>query len=825
MNFKKTFKKIPLLLLPLGTVAIGLSATVNTAVIEKNTEEKEFSTDFLNSTNDIFKKYFDSLNITGLREKVKNIKGPNIGIIDTALVDPSMFIRDDSNSLSSKIIHITDTIEKISSKKSGKTFKKYTTNHKDSDSYSLKNVSSSYELNENARHATQIANIMGGRYGISQNSDIYSVSLYDENRGVKDFEAILNTFLVNNVKIINMSLGSSAYFNRFINELFYKKFQRNLYKYYYASIGLFPDGEDIETFYSKPENKIAILNMCNIDVSSKTQAESSAYFNIIYSIYGKAISSHNESLSMIIWRSFFGFDNELNKIVQNYAMSLLNDDITKKDIEENYKKYANNFLEALETTFLKDYLYKNIYDKKGSFDINELQALVKTDSITHLLNDYNSNLMDKYANRYGIKFVISAGNDEMALYLQRLIHERNSENNQYEFNKFDYFNTDSQQFNKNSKNAIYVGSINENGYQSAFSNQGDSDRDDYPFVSSYGEMPLNTLNIGDKYKSNKFVNYIFNDLIGTSYAAPTIAGSLAVLESNIYGEKASQFEKTMNIPLLKAALISSSKYKKDNGDYFNDKWDMMNTNTLEGYVLHNNNAHRIQGYGTPDFEKVEKYFEYKNKNYLHLNPDPFVSPEETSYDSFKNLNKTYLLDTSSIENEIKEWFDINNNMNVKTIRIKLPDEKLTKEVRIGLSWDNVITYLDFQQLRNIFAKYEQKSSHIIEDAYEDLMNIMDLKVLPAGMWDIKGTQFNPLTLTSSGKNSTTEMILINDKATMHESSNNYDFDIYLVFSSPKLKTKYPDISEVDLAIYRTLKLDIIKRSLARGLLPLTIGVL
>ncbi|MFV8476302.1 S8 family serine peptidase [Mycoplasma sp. BRA290] len=825
MNLKKHLKKIPLLLLPLGTVALGLSATVNTAVIEKNTEEKEFSTNFLNNTTDIFKKYFDSLNITGLREKVKNIKGPNIGIIDTALVDPNMFIRDDSNPLSSKIIHITDTIEEISSKKSGKSFKKYTTNPKDSNLNLLKNVNSSYNLNENSRHATQIANIMGGRYGISQNSDIYSVALYDENRRAKDFEAILNTFLVNNVKIVNMSLGYSAHFNRFINELFYKNFQRNLYKYYYTSVSLASGKEDLETFYSKPENKIAVLNMCNIDISSKTQAESSAYFNIMYSIYEKAMSSQNESLSMIIWRNFFGFDNELNTIVQKYAMSLSMDDITKKDIEENYKKYANNFLEALETTFLKDYLYKNIYGKKGDFNINELQELVKMDSITHLLNDYNSNLMDKYANRYGMKFVISAGNDEMALFLQRLIHERNSKNNQYEFNKFDYFNTDSQQFNKNSKNVIYVGSINENGYQSAFSNQGDSDRDDYPFVSSYGEMPLNTLNISDKYKSNKFVNYIFNDLIGTSYAAPTIAGSLAVLESNIYGEKASQFEKTMNIPLLKAALISSSKYKKDNGDYFNEKWDMMNTNTLEGYVLHNNNAHRIQGYGTPDFEKVEKYFEYKNKDYLQLNPDAITAHKEINHDSLSNFNKTYLLNTSSIEGEIKEWFDINYDMNAKIITISLPNERLTKEVRIGLSWDNVITYSDFSILRNIFAKYEKKDSHIVEDAYEDLMNIMDLKVLPAGMSDIERTQFNPLTLTSSGKNSTSEMILINDKATMNESSNNYAFDIYLVFSNPKLKEKYSDISEADLATYTSLKLDIIKRCLARGLLPLTIGVL
>ncbi|MHA3795996.1 S8 family serine peptidase [Mycoplasma sp. VS31B] len=802
------YKKI---LFSLGTI-IGVSTisiptiSANTNKDSKNYAGEYFEKNFVNNTQDVFEKYWNNLNVNYLKNEVQNIKGVNVGIIDGDTVDPFLFIRDKDE----KLYTITS---KNTIKKNGDNKFYYEPIEEKFNYTDLKNYN--HNARKSQRHSTTIANILAGKYGVTSKSDVYSAKINDKEwENEAHFNKILESFRQNNVKIINMSLGDRSYFRRFIS-IHFSSFSESLFKFYRKQTHF--QGrisfDTIRDFYKSDENKISFMKDLDLKFENEDDLITKIYFNMIFS-YIDNKSSKNLNIVNQMWRDFFGYDRKISEYVAGDLTRLLENEGEKELVKKEYKTYAKKFLNKFEQIFLKKYLWASVYEQKFSeFSWQKLQALIKDDAEKKVYyGDFKSKLIDEYSRNYGMKFVISAGNDEEDLFLLRLINKENKSNSLQDYYPINYYNLDSIQINKSAKNAIYVGSTDTLGNHSIFSTQGDYDRDDYPFVSSYGEMKFDELKINPEYFKNPYVASLFSWIVGTSYAAPSIAGGIALIETKLNNQN-----KNLTISEIKSALMSSSKYKAWNDDYFNFKSDWMNSNDAEGYLLHKANSHVILGYGTPDFKILSQYFD--NSKTLFLNGT------NTYKLNFSSENSKSLFKLKFDENLIKE---IQSSVNAdEDIEINIGSVKIKDKVengisyRLSLSWENPMIKKIMDEISQLFSqdKYKTSEESLIENAFEDIMDLIDLDTNYSDGYN----EWNPLTLHSNGKNTSSEMILLNRNTIFTDVKSEYNFDLVIKFKASSLPNQFNELSAKDYLKFKELRSEFLRLLLSNLDLTLAIG--
>ncbi|SJZ48014.1 S8 family serine peptidase [Mycoplasmopsis verecunda] len=783
MKLQKILKLFPLGIVPLISLTSFVSASANNEI---NNAEKYY---------DLFKK----LNIIDDIRSLPKQKTPSIGIIDGDYVDHSVYY---THSFSGK-----GTLYTFNDNVFADNINKYNI-----DDYFQLSISDKNKSDNGAKwygeHANTIVDLMAGINGISRYSDIYSARVgwnipdYPSNSNLTKFEwetyhwnkqlvKILRGMLYNNVSVVNMSLGFQTPFEIFNRVKWYRSISK--FEKYINHLSFISKLEQKNIWDETEEwwkNKLSKYQLIIEDISVQSYKMQALY---ILNFYYRIMASSELYLSF--WNIFIDSDSSSNKLVIN-EYSRINDVF---DIPENVKDEFNklnknieaNFFETWLTSYIK-YLWSDVITK-GETEFEQVEFnknINKFYNKFYLLNSF-SEIIDSYANLYNMKIVISAGNSEGNLhilrYLSKYVKELQNKNNKYTNTEFDILNN--TQPGKNSKNAIYVGSVNPWGYPSNFSTQGELFREDYPLVSSSGETKWNFNGNNEKIGLEK-------ELIGTSFAAPTIAGFITLLEAKL--------NRRISIPEIKSALATYSKQYALGGNdvyyYFGDKGGTLNGAEYQG--IHENNALHLSGYGVPDFKKVlaslKNHSDYWiNIDFKQSNSD-FLHNNKIIRHNANSKNATYTIHFNSSEvDEILKRLVSAENIKIPIIQYTNQQYKTTKT---SLAWSNHL-YKSFwnninnddkdivynQELKNIFIQVADVFDLYVQKPYQTEKDVHTKKLFSNG----RNTTVEQIVITQRDRND----YLINDK-------------LYLEIKMPNIKSKYKEM------FIKQLKKFLLKNTLA-----------
>ncbi|MEA4206057.1 S8 family serine peptidase [Mycoplasma sp. 1199] len=661
-------------------------------------------------------------------------------------------------------------------------------------------------------HSTQISNLIAGDSGILKNAEIHSASLnsftyYNDSRNVafydykknevvrianpdlrtnewkkysddhfysdlKSLDLIIKKMLASKVNIINISVGLQSLM---YNSTAYKEFLKNLTK---------PDENDTA---KKPKYK-------NLDEFWKICTE---------------FKWHSNTFQKERPEEFEKFKKTLMNLKHEFLF----------EIYQNNKHKFNPFKLALMYPGHPLFTY---FDNKNDFNNwgyrnNYIEKVLSLDRNRWHYSKL-SGMIDEYANKYNVKFFISAGNYERANLLLRYI---NTYTNEWENNwklrwKMNFNLKDQQSFGfiKTAHNAIYVGAIDRKGEFMNFSDQGAFDISDFPLIVNYGSE------IGNKniyYFDSPYSKYLihiykknFIGLRGTSFATP-LAASLVGLYCASENKKPGKIK----IRELRAALASSSFYTDNYPTYgytpnFMKDIDLiysMNDEPIQS--LHDNNARSVTGFGSVNFDVLRDTL--NNKIYLNL---PSKNDEKVPLIKLKENKKglTINFNKNKKNKNIYEDLLIKNKDTIKKIlEIDISEKIIKKNMRLILSWD----MLDF----NINTRdYRENGVNISDDFYlkeakKELTNLFDFELeidSLVGTWsNIDVKEKTPFTwLKSEGTNSTIEFIRIKEADLKYAQK----IKVYL---KPKSHAKYNELVDY--------KYKLINKILNDGLLTITIS--
>ncbi|SJZ62071.1 S8 family serine peptidase [Mycoplasmopsis verecunda] len=790
MNFKKIFKTLSILC---GTSIVALP------FISANTSR------YKNYVNQKYSYYFDKLNLLDDIHNQDQYQNKPIGIIDSQYVDYETF----NNKIKYKnqnIFYMNPNVlteNKITQKPSDffirgeHTMERITNDDKKSQG-----------ILDGSEHPNTIADMMTGKNGISKKSDIYSARYlinYNELKGNKWYAyqkeqnkqlvKILNGFLVNDVKTVNISLGNKAIFHQFY-----------LYEFY-------PRLEAFTKFIEKSEqnlwnndneywkqllitNSIIDKDITNNSINFK---ELALYYLVAYEYIFKDNNTGTEMFNF--WKTYMDYDfADAQLFITKYDINITSKYKFPNELIESFNQnttdYKLKFFEQIATYFVK-YIWTNIFEEKSEFNSIIFNKKLNDFYRDNFLFNSFSSIIDSYASRYNIKFVISAGNSEEFLSVMRFIAntlKKNNIKNKFIDTNYDILNH--HQPNKNSKNAIYVGAIAPFGYTTRYSTQGEAKRDDYPLVVAPGKYNPDLKLIYEKGISTEFS--------GTSFAAPMLSGFINLLERKL--------GRTLSVAELKATLASNSRHLSpyNNGTYYYFENDNDTFNGAEYEAIHENNALHLSGYGTPDFKKVfnslknTKSTQIKLKKYednLYVTHKVFenkvIAHNENIqlHDAQKNKSENIALSLN--ENDIEEifkFFEENTTYDklfipiLDLINISKFGNKLNN-IKVSIAWNNNMTKSFWNNLK--------ENNISLRDDFIESINIFDLQI-ETKFGIKKELQTKPL--YSDGRNSVVEQIYLTKDL----------IDRYLSVPKIYLVVNKPKISDQNLKAFKQLMINYFK---------------
>ncbi|WP_029608796.1 S8 family serine peptidase [Mycoplasma simbae] len=368
-----------------------------------------------------------------------------------------------------------------------------------------------------------------------------------------------------------------------------------------------------------------------------------SHFNTPY-LYYKNVIFPNDKLEPIIPTNdiTFNFDIEFLNAV-HYLCELIidylyvaNEDFNllykESEITQQYRLINNyiykNDIKIVKSSGNSNFGLKDVIKNVSFFKDNYLNTSQLIQGLLSFINTFNS-MHEDTQNRF---YNESLFNEFDAKFLSFLLLKNKYKKVSLDKNKifaeifkFEYLNKSYMKWQNLTycENFIYVGAVDFENKAMYFSSHNDSEHNDFPLISAYGNSlskDSSSIDATKKHKSNirnlyainadtlikDKINYLIH-FDGTSKAAPMITGLLSLLQHNL--------NRNLSIAEAKLLLMSSSTYSTKTKN-------VPNPNSIE-YLLNsdelfNDNMSKSKtGFGIPKYFKMHKIF--SNDQVINVN--------------------------------------------------------------------------------------------------------------------------------------------------------------------------------------------------------------
>ncbi|WP_029905782.1 S8 family serine peptidase [Mycoplasmopsis opalescens] len=352
--------------------------------------------------------------------------------------------------------------------------------------------------------------------------------------------------------------------------------------------------------------KVGIIDNEHVDFGQIIQPKNSNLKYKTFSGTNEDFSERTEHSTKVA--SFIGGVSGINPYAELYSFGKTKDmdDLIKKlnwAVQEGVK--VINISMGPDLSFLKDIL-------------NWIDEFKKDENTEHLIKIYQhlstnwwpysskmGSIIDEYSYKYGIIFVGASGNeyDEYEQIFEKIreLHKIHPENNLLEkiYNLFLSSKAFLPTYKNTSFNMISVGAITPHFQLNSIINMPTHFKftPDFNFISA-----INGFNITWKNKELEKPDIYKRNPIGTSFTSPIITGLISLLISTYH----SKVDWEIDTSDIKSIFALNSVYAKNYtgvSKIFTDEMDKYNRGGKK----------RLTGYGMPNWVKIRKFFENKNK--------------------------------------------------------------------------------------------------------------------------------------------------------------------------------------------------------------------